>query len=110
MDLVGGVDSQGSYVSKILCVKMKESGPLGAMRRVRPPGPGFCHYNFPNIISASIDIDSNDFSDTFFCILFDFKLSQLGNIEIRSNKRIEMRILNILHCLNVNVQQQAIFT
>ena len=26
----GGVDSRGSYVSKILCVKMKESGPLGA--------------------------------------------------------------------------------
>ena len=25
----GGVDSQGSYVSKSLYVKMKESGPLG---------------------------------------------------------------------------------
>ena len=29
MDLMGGVDSQGGYVSKILYVKMKESVPLG---------------------------------------------------------------------------------
>ena len=29
MDLVGGVDSQGGYVSKILYVETKESGPLG---------------------------------------------------------------------------------
>ena len=32
VDLVGGgggvVDSRGGYISKILCVKMKESGPL----------------------------------------------------------------------------------
>ena len=28
MDLVGGVDSQGSYISKILYVKTKESRPL----------------------------------------------------------------------------------
>ena len=27
-DLVGGVDSQGGYVSNILCVETKESGPL----------------------------------------------------------------------------------
>ena len=27
MDLVGGVDSRGSYVSQILYVKVKESGP-----------------------------------------------------------------------------------
>ena len=34
IDLVGGgVDPQGSYVSKILYVKMKESEPLGT-----PPG------------------------------------------------------------------------
>ena len=30
INLVGGVDSRGSYVLEILCVKMKESGPLGA--------------------------------------------------------------------------------
>ena len=30
VDLVGGADSRGSYVSKILCVETKESGPLGA--------------------------------------------------------------------------------
>ena len=29
MDLVGGVDSQGGYVSKILYVKTKDFGPLG---------------------------------------------------------------------------------
>ena len=34
MNLVGGVDSQGGYVSKMLYVKMKESGPL----RGRAPG------------------------------------------------------------------------
>ena len=28
VDLVGGVESQGSYISKILYVKTKESGPL----------------------------------------------------------------------------------
>ena len=39
VDLVGGgVDSRGSYVSKILYVKMKELGPLGGgARRARPP-------------------------------------------------------------------------
>ena len=32
MDLIGGgVDSQGSYISKILYVKMKELGPLGGV-------------------------------------------------------------------------------
>ena len=39
VDLVGGgVDSRGSYVSKILYVKMKELGPLGGggTRRVPP--------------------------------------------------------------------------
>ena len=29
VDLVGGVDSRGSYISKILYVETKESGPLG---------------------------------------------------------------------------------
>ena len=29
VDLMGGVDSRGGYVSKILYVKIKESGPLG---------------------------------------------------------------------------------
>ena len=34
----GAVDPRGSYVSKILHVKMKESGPVGGgMRRARPP-------------------------------------------------------------------------
>ena len=39
VDLVwGAVDPRGSYVSKILHVKTKESGPIGGgARRVRPP-------------------------------------------------------------------------
>ena len=39
VDLVGGaVDPRGSYVSKILHVKTKESGPVGGgARRARPP-------------------------------------------------------------------------
>ena len=37
VDLVGGgVDSRGSYISKILYVKTKESGPLGGR------APGIC--------------------------------------------------------------------
>ena len=36
---VGGVDSQGSYISKILYVKTKESGPLGGVCRARPLNP-----------------------------------------------------------------------
>ena len=38
MNLVGGgVDSQGSYVSKILYVKTKELGPLGGRMPGAPP-------------------------------------------------------------------------
>ena len=39
VDLVrGAVDPQGGYVSKILHVKTKESGPVGGgARRARPP-------------------------------------------------------------------------
>ena len=38
MDLVGGgVDSRGSYISKILYVKTKELGPLGGARAGRAP-------------------------------------------------------------------------
>ena len=33
----GGVDSQGSYVSEILYVKTKESGPLGGRAPGTPP-------------------------------------------------------------------------
>ena len=46
VDLVGGaVDPWGSYVSKILHVKMKESGPVGGgARRARPPlDPPMCN-------------------------------------------------------------------
>ena len=34
VDIMGG-DSQGGYVSKILYVETKESGPLGGVRRSR---------------------------------------------------------------------------
>ena len=39
MDLVrGAVDPRGGYISKILHVKTKESGPIGGgARRARPP-------------------------------------------------------------------------
>ena len=41
VDLIGGVDSRGNYVSKILYVKTKESGALGgvlqASTNVDPP-------------------------------------------------------------------------
>ena len=39
VDLVrGAVDPRGSYISKILHVKTKESGPIGGgARRARPP-------------------------------------------------------------------------
>ena len=38
VDLVlGAVDPQGGYVSKILHVKMKESGPVGGGARRAPP-------------------------------------------------------------------------
>ena len=38
MDLVrGAVDPRGGYVSKILHVKMKESGPIGGARAGRAP-------------------------------------------------------------------------
>ena len=36
MDVVGGVDSRGGYVSKILYVQTKESGPFG--ERGHSPG------------------------------------------------------------------------
>ena len=43
VDLVGrGVDFPGGYVSKILYVKTKESGPLGGVRRARPLDPPMC--------------------------------------------------------------------
>ena len=37
MNLVGGVDSRGGYVSKNLYVKTKESGPLGGRAPGTPP-------------------------------------------------------------------------
>ena len=37
VDLIGGMDSRGGYISNILYVKMKESGPLGGVCRARPP-------------------------------------------------------------------------
>ena len=52
----GGVDSRGGYVSKILYVKMKESGPLGGMCRPHPldstPPTLLCiHQAFKTILS-----------------------------------------------------------
>ena len=47
VDLVGGaMDPQGSYVSKLLHVKTKESGPVGegGVRRARPLDPPMMYY------------------------------------------------------------------
>ena len=46
VDLVGGVDSRGSYIVKILYVEMKESGPLGDVRRARPLDPPMMSIKF----------------------------------------------------------------
>ena len=35
----GGANSRGGYILKILCVKMKESGPSGGVRQARPLDP-----------------------------------------------------------------------
>ena len=37
MELVGGMDSRGHYISKMLYVKTKESGPLGKRALGMPP-------------------------------------------------------------------------
>ena len=57
MDLVGGaMDPRGSYVSKILHVNMKESGPVGGVPGVPPLDPPMpcvhlaCGMTPPNII------------------------------------------------------------
>ena len=41
VNLIGGIDSWGGYVSKSLYVKMKESGPLGGMHRACPSRSAF---------------------------------------------------------------------
>ena len=43
----GGMDTRGGYISKILYVKTKESGPLGRrdVRRVRPLDPPLLFFN-----------------------------------------------------------------
>ena len=54
MDLIGGgVDFRGSYVLKILYVKMKELGPLGGVRAGRTPPRS------ANVMPALIANDSN---------------------------------------------------
>ena len=45
VDLVGGVDSRGGYVLKILYVKMKESGPLGGRVPGMPLDPPMLTFN-----------------------------------------------------------------
>ena len=62
MDLVeGAVDPQGGYVSKILHVKTKESGPIGGSRgctqHVPPYGSRFFHFdmqNFQNVAASGV--------------------------------------------------------
>ena len=53
VDLVrGDVDPRGSYVSKILHVKMKESGPVGGARAGRGPPPPPRSANAKSILCA----------------------------------------------------------
>ena len=42
MDLMGDLDSRGSYISKILYVKTKESGPLVGYAPGTPLDPPMC--------------------------------------------------------------------
>ena len=41
----GGADSRRGYISKILYVNVKESGPLGRGTRLHPPGSANCNEN-----------------------------------------------------------------
>ena len=56
MDLAGGggggVDSRGGYISKILCVKTKGSGPLGGR------APGICQCRSANGFISEINLDT----------------------------------------------------
>ena len=54
MDLVGGgVDSRGGYVSKILYVKAKESGPVGGvLRQARPLDPPMGVHNMDYVLTG----------------------------------------------------------
>ena len=65
VDLVGGgIDSRGSYVSKILYVKIKESGLLGGMHLAHPLDPPMT-WNIKSMLSIFLNI--NPF--TYFPIL-----------------------------------------
>ena len=80
VDLVGGaVDPRGGYVSKILHVKTKESGPGGGARRARPPRSanghtqrGACYC----LICLSDYCDSTSYKIYIKCVI-DLKMSKL---------------------------------
>ena len=54
-DLMGGANSRGSYVSKNLYVKMKESGPVGGRAPVAPP-PGSATGSVCNDIRSKSEV------------------------------------------------------
>ena len=76
MDLIGGgVDSRGSYISKILYVKMKELGPLGGAHRAPPRSANVTDFTILSKIALFIKtIQWSDFS------------------EIRENRQITVKI------------------
>ena len=49
----GGVDSRGSYVSKNLYVKMRESGPLGGRAPDMPPSRSVNAYIFLKLLAST---------------------------------------------------------
>ena len=56
MDLVrGAVDPRGGYISKILHVKMKESGPIGGACAGRAPPRSANAYNSFDDLNSAID-------------------------------------------------------
>ena len=61
----GGANSRGGYVSKILYVKTKESGPLGGRAPAAPP-PGSATDFHLNILRNFIRFPSEEFSINIF--------------------------------------------
>ena len=65
------MDSQGGYISKILYVETKEPGPLGGMRRARPPldPPTQIFLGRSLIRLTCYDFDEQELNVTLQCLL-----------------------------------------
>ena len=81
VDLVrGGVDSRGSYVSKILYVKTKESGPIGGRAPGTPLNPpmNYTLFKFPTASEPCITYEAFNESD----FLFDNNTATCKTLEV----------------------------